>query len=101
MVAVVVRTREQFEACLRMEEPSADRELESLSLSLSWGPAYLYPDGIFKYKEEEGLEGGINREATPKQPCNWGSGAGRRNKNRTRRRASGCVDNAPQCVKVE
>lgn len=52
--------------------------MSSLSLTLSWGPAYLYPDGIRKHKEGEGLEGGINREATPKQPCNWGSGgAGR------------------------
>lgn len=79
--------------------------MSSLSLTLSWGPAYLYPDGIRKHKEGEGLEGGINREATPKQPCNWGSGgAGRgetkKKKNWTRRRASGCVDNAPQwqCV---
>lgn len=52
-------TREQVEAHLGME--SADRGLESLSVSLSWGPAYLYPDGMRRHKEEEGLEGGINR----------------------------------------
>ena len=54
--------REQVEAHLDMET-GADRGLESLSLSLSlsWGPAYLYPDGIRRHKEEEGLEGGINR----------------------------------------
>lgn len=42
-------------------EEQVEAHLWSLSLSLSWGPAYLYPDGIRKHKEEEGLEGGINR----------------------------------------
>lgn len=39
-----------------------EAHLGSLSVvSLSWGPAYLYPDGMRRHKEEEGLEGGINR----------------------------------------
>lgn len=54
-------TREQDEAHLGMDTCADREELEILSLSLSWGPAYLYPDGSRKYKEEEGLEGGINR----------------------------------------
>lgn len=60
----MVWRREQVEAHLGMET-GADREVLilslSLSLSLSWGPAYLYPDGIRMHREEEGLEGGINR----------------------------------------
>lgn len=57
---MVVWRRAQIEAHLGMEA-GADWDLEMLSLSLSWGPAYLYPDGILRHKEEEGLEGGINR----------------------------------------
>lgn len=60
----MVWTRAQVEAHRGMET-GADRELESLSvslsLSLSWGPAYLYPGGMRRHREEEGLEGGINR----------------------------------------
>lgn len=56
-------TREQVDAAHLGMETGADRELELeiLSLSLSWGPAYLYPDGIRMHREDEGLEGGINR----------------------------------------
>lgn len=62
----MVWTRAQVEAHRGMGT-GADRELESLSvsvsvsLSLSWGPAYLYPGGMRRHREEEGLEGGINR----------------------------------------
>lgn len=69
--------REQIEAHLGAET-GADRDLlESLSVSLSWDPAYLYPDGIRKDKEEEGLEGGINR-GHAETTLLLGSGVGRR-----------------------